>query len=160
MLAAAGVGVRAVRPLGARPRTITRQINKVTYLASPSLGWPDLRAGRVRVARCCSPAPPGGVPESGQAALWAASALIGDELTTEVAAILHQVTGHTYTFDHDPLTRTLIGTETVIVEQDTVIDAELVLAPLVASWFDPAAHIASVSVDEPAAVVDEDATRR
>ena len=156
VLAAAGWGfVQFARWAHARA-TITRQINKVTYLASPSLGWPDLRAGRVRVARCCYPRREAAFPKVVKLLYGQHPRFIGDELTTEVADILHQVTGHTYMFDHDPLTRTLIGTETEIVEHDTVIDAEMVLAPLVASWFDPAAHIASVSVDEPAAVVDED----
>ena len=76
---------------------------------------------------------------------------------TEVTAILHEITGHTYTLEHDPLTRTLIATETVTADdRDAVDDAETVLAPLVASWFDAAAHIASVTVDKPALVIDED----
>jgi len=136
--------------------TITRQLNKVTFLASPALGWPDLRAGRVRVMRCGYPRRQKAFPKVVKLLYGQHPRSVGDELTTEVTAILHEVTGHTYTLDHDALTRTLVATETVIVEQDTVVDAETVLAPLVASWFDAAAHIASVTVDKPALVVDED----
>ena len=35
---------------------ITRQLNTVTYLLSPILGWTDFRGGRVRAGRCRYPA--------------------------------------------------------------------------------------------------------
>ncbi|MDY6871861.1 MAG: FtsK/SpoIIIE domain-containing protein [Actinomycetota bacterium] len=129
---------------------ITRQLNKVTFLASPGLGWPDLRAGRVRVLRCAYPRGRAAFPKVVKLLYGQHPRSVGDELTSELAAVLHQVTGHTYTFDHDPLARALVATESVVVDHDTVSDAESVLAPLVVSWFDAAAHIASVSVDTPA----------
>ena len=131
--------------------TITRQLNTVTFLASPGLGWPDLRAGRVRVLRCAYPRGQAAFPKVVKLLYGQHPRAVSEELTSELAAVLHEVTGHTYTFDHDPLARALIATESVIVEHDTVSDAESVLAPLVVSWFDAAAHIASVSVNEPAA---------
>lgn len=135
---------------------ITRQLNKVTFLASPGLGWPDLRAGRVRVLRCAYPRGQAAFPKVVKLLYGQHPRSVGDELTSELAAVLHEVTGHTYTFDHDPLARALIATESVIVDHDTVSDAESVLAPLVVSWFDAAAHIASVSVDTPAADTETD----
>ena len=167
LLAAAGFGfIQFARWAYARG-TITRQLNKVTFLASPALGWPDLRAGRVRVMRCCYPRRRKAFPKVVRLFYSQHPRSVGDELTGEVTAILHEVTGHTYTLEHDALTRTLIATQTVIVEQqDAVVDAEAVLAPLVASWFDAAAHIASITVDKPALVdgedgnlVDEEGTR-
>jgi hypothetical protein len=144
--------------------SITRQLNKVTFLASPALGWPDLRAGRVRVLRCAHPRGQSAFPKVVKLLYGQHPRSVGEELTDEIAAVLHEVTGHTYTFNHDPLARALIATETVIVEEDVVVDAESVLAPLVVSWFDAAAHIASVTVDKPAVVdaadnLDEEGTR-
>lgn len=138
---------------------ITRQINQVTFLASPALGWPDLRAGRVRVMRCAYPR--GDKPFPKRVKLFYAQhpRAVGDELAAEVAAVLHQVTGRTYTVEHDLLTRTLIGNQSEVIEQDTEeMNAENVLAPLVASWFDPAACIAALTVTKPLAV-DEDSAR-
>ena len=135
--------------------SITRQLNKVTFLASPALGWPDLRAGRVRVLRCAHPRGQSAFPKVVKLLYGQHPRSVGEELTAEIAAVLHEVTGRTYAFDHDPLARALIATETVMVEEDVVVDAELVLAPLVVSWFDAAAHIASVTVDKP--VVDDGA---
>lgn len=129
--------------------SITRQLNKVTFLASPALGWPDLRSGRVRVLRCAHPRGQSAFPKVVKLLYGQHPRTVGEELTAEIAAVLHEVTGHTYTFDHDPLARALIATETVIVEEDVVVDAESVLAPLIVSWFDAAAHIASVTVDKP-----------
>ena len=65
-----------------------------------------------------------------------------------MAAVLLEVTGHTYTVENNAWTRTLVATHHVPAEQaDTGDDAERVLAPLVASWFDAAAHIAALSID-------------
>jgi hypothetical protein len=136
--------------------TITRQLNEVTFLASPALGWPDLRAGRVRAVRCSYPHGAAAFPKVVKLLYGQHPRSVGEELTAEIAAVLHEVTGHVYVFDHDPLTRALLATETVIVEQDVAVDAESVLTPLVLSWFDAAAHIASVTVDKAApAVVDD-----
>ena len=133
---------------------ITRQLNKVTFLVSPALGWPDLRAGRVRVLRCAHPRGQSAFPKVVKLLYGQHPRSVGEEITAEIAAVLHEVTGHTYTFDHDPLARALIATETVLVEEDVVVDAESVLAPLVVSWFDAAAHVASVTVNK---VVEDDA---
>jgi DNA segregation ATPase FtsK/SpoIIIE, S-DNA-T family len=157
LLAAAGFGFAQFARWAYARGTITGQLNKVTFLASPALGWPDLRAGRVQVMRCCYPRRQKAFPKVVKLFYSQHPRSVGEEITTEVTAILHEVTGHTYALHHDALTRSLIATETVIVdEQDTIVDAEAVLAPLVASWFDAAAHIASVTVDKPALVVDED----
>lgn len=133
---------------------VTRQINKITFLISPALGWPDLRAGRVRVERCAHPRGKPAFPKVIKLLYGQHPRSVGEELTAEIAAVLHEVTSHTYVFEHDPLARALTATETVVVEEDVVIDAESVLAPLVASWFDAAAHIASVTVDKTAPVLD------
>lgn len=129
---------------------ITRQLNKVTFLATPALGWNDPRAGRVRVLRCAYPRGQPPFPKVVKLLYGQHPRAIVDEVLAEIAAVLQEITGHTYTFDHDPLTRALIATETVMVDEDTVVDAESVLSPLVASWFDAAAHIASVTVNKPA----------
>lgn len=136
---------------------ITGQINTVAYLAAPALGWPDLRAGRVKVMRCSYPRKATPFPKAvkllyGQHPRSGAVEMLGPDL----AAILNEVTGHTYAMEHDPLTRTFIATEAEFVEIDPVVDAEAVLAPLVGSWFDSAATILSVNVDRPAVVIDED----
>lgn len=128
---------------------ITQHMNQVTFLASPTLGWPDLRAGRVRAKQRRYP--------RSQRAFAARITLlyaqhprfIGDDITAEITTILHQVTGHTYALEHDPLTRSLTATETEVVTQDPILDAEAVLAPLVANWFDAAATLASVTVGDP-----------
>lgn len=133
---------------------ITRQLNKVTFLATPALGWNDPRAGRVRVLRCAYPRGEPPFPKVVKLLYGQHPRAIVDEVLAEIAAVLQEITGHTYTFEHDPLTRALIATETVMVDEDIVVDAESVLAPLVASWFDAAAHIASVTVNKAA---DEDA---
>ena len=156
VLAGAGFGFLQFARWAYARATITRQLNEVTFLISPTLGWPDLRAGRVRVIRCCYPRGERAFPTVVKLLYAQHPRSVGDELTAEVAEVLQQVTGHPYTLDHDPLTRALIGTEMVIVEQDPVIDAETVLAPLVVCWFDPAAQLVSVSVDKPALVVDDD----
>lgn len=136
---------------------ITRQINAIAYLASPSLGWQDFRAGRVRAVRY-------GHPRKGKPFPKVVKLLYGqhpralsvEALRAEIAEILNEVTDHTYVVEHDQLTRTLRATEADLVEQDPVVDAEAVLSPLVLSWFDAAAVIASVIVDKPTVVIDED----
>jgi DNA segregation ATPase FtsK/SpoIIIE, S-DNA-T family len=145
--------VQLVRWARARA-TITTQLNKVTFLASPVLGWPDLRAGRVRVMRCCYPRRHTAFPKVVTLVYSQHPRSIGEDITAEVAAILFEVTGHTYSLEHDALTRVLYATESMPAEDDdSGDDAETVLAPLVASWFDAAAHIASVTVDRPAPVL-------
>ncbi len=134
--------------------TITRQINQVTFLASPALGWPDPRAGRVKVLKCAYPRGEKAFPKVARLLYSQHPRAVGEELLAEISAVLREVTGRTYQFEHDMMARALIATETVIVEQDAVEDAQSVLAPLVASWFDAAAHIVSVVVSKP--VVDED----
>jgi DNA segregation ATPase FtsK/SpoIIIE, S-DNA-T family len=131
--------------------TIATQLNQVTVLASPALGWPDLRAGRVRVVRCCYPRRQTAFPKVVSLMYSQHPRSIGEDITAEVAAILFEVTGHSYVLENDVLTRVLYATESVPVEDDDGgDDAETVLAPLVASWFDAAADIASVTVDMPA----------
>ena len=157
LLGAAGYGFTQFARWAYARGTITRQVNKVTFLASFTLGWPDLRAGRVRVMRCGYPRRQKAYPKVVKLFYSQHPRAIGDDLTAEIVAILHEVTGHAYTLEHDPLTRTLLATETVTGDdRDTVDDAETVLAPLVESWFDAAAHIASVTVDKPALVIDDD----
>ncbi len=134
--------------------TITRQLNKVTFLISPALGWTDPRAGRVRVQRCAYPRGQAAFPKVVTLLHNQQPRAVGDDHIAEIAAVLHDVTGHTYTIEHDPLARTLTATETVLVDEDVVVDAESVLTPLVVSWFDAAAHLASVTVDKPAVLVD------
>lgn len=135
--------------------TITRQLNEVTFLASPALGWPDPRAGRVRAVRCAYPHGAPAFPKVIKLLYGQHPRSVGEDLTAEIAAVLHEVTGHTYVFEHDPLARALLATETVVIEEDVVVDAESVLTPLVLSWFDAAAHIASVTVDKAPAVIED-----
>jgi hypothetical protein len=156
MLAAAGWAFVQFARWSRVRAAITRQINTVTFLVSPALGWPDFRAGRVRAVRCCYPHKQAAFPKVVKLCYGQHPRSVGADLSVEAGEILHQVTGHTYTFDHDPLRRTLIATETELNEQAPIIDAEAVLAPLVASWFDPAAAIASVTVSDPVVVIDED----
>ena len=129
---------------------ITRQLNRVTFLISPALGWSDLRAGRVRVQRCAYPRSQAPFPKVVKLFYCQHPRGVGEDLYAEVAAVLREITSRTYSVEHDPLARVLVATETVTVVEDPVIDAESVLAPLVISWFDAAAHIASVSVDKSA----------
>ncbi|HUO39806.1 MAG TPA: FtsK/SpoIIIE domain-containing protein, partial [Mycobacterium sp.] len=154
---AAGCGLWQFAGWARARAAITRQINTVTFLVSPVLGWPDLRAGRVRVVRCCYPRRQPAFPKVVKLVYSQHPRTVGDELAGEVGEVLHHVTGRTFVFDHDPLSRALIATETETVAQDTgTDDAEAVLAPLVAAWFDPAAHVAAVTVADPVIVVDED----
>ncbi|KEF94850.1 hypothetical protein K883_05274 [Mycobacterium sp. TKK-01-0059] len=157
LLVAAGYGFTQFAWWAYLRGTITRQINKVTYLASFTLGWTDdLRAGRVKVIRCAYPRRQKAFPKVIKLLYSQHPRAVGDDLLAEVAAVLREVTGHTYTLEHEALTRTLTATHTVTVDDhDAVDDAETVLAPLVASWFDAAAHIASVTVDTPAPAIDE-----
>ncbi|ORX14137.1 FtsK/SpoIIIE domain-containing protein [Mycobacterium xenopi] len=150
LLLAAGFGFAQFARWAYARHTITRQVNKVTFLASPALGWTDLRAGRVRVMRCCYPRRGKAFPKVVKLLYSQHPRSVGDELVNEVTAILREVTGRTYSLEHDALTRALIATETVIIEEtDSAADVESVLTPLVTSWFDAGAHIASVTVDTP-----------
>lgn len=141
---------------------VTRQINEITFLASPTLGWNDFRAGRVRVVKASCPRGAAPYPRVLKLLYGQHPRRIGEDLTREAAEILTQVTGRTYAFEHDALSRTLIGTETVLVEQAPELTAEVVLEPLVAHWFDAPsagakkASIVAVSVAEPKIVIDED----
>ncbi|MCH9731975.1 MAG: cell division protein FtsK [Actinomycetia bacterium] len=132
-------------------RAITDQLNEITVLCSPALGWNDFRSGRVRALRCAYPRRGPAFPKVIKLLYSGHPLEVSEEFTAATAAVLAQVTGHTYTFDHDPHTRSLIGTETVIEHRDPVLDAEAVLAPLVWSWFDAAAGIISITVADPAA---------
>lgn len=134
---------------------ITGQINRVTFLASPALGWSDPRAGRVKVLRCEYPRGEKAFPKVIRLVYSQHPRAVGDEMLAEIRAVLDEVTGHTYQLEHDMMARSLIATEVVVVEHDAVEDAESVLAPLVVSWFDAAAQIVSVRVSPP--VIDEDA---
>lgn len=127
---------------------ITRSINEITFLTSPALRWPDLRTGRVRPSRRRYPRGAKPFPKVVTLLYGQHPSEVSDELIAELAAILRQITGHTYTLDHDPMTRTLVATDTVLTETDTVVDAESVLAPLVVSWFDAAAYITAVTIDD------------
>lgn len=148
LLAAAGFGFAQFARWAYARTTITRQLNKVTFLASPTLGWPDLRAGRVRVVRCCYPRRHKAYPKVVELLYSQHPRSMGAELISEVTQILHEITGHTYTIEHHALTRSLLATQTTTVDQDSGVDAEAVLAPLVASWFDTSAHLASVTIDK------------
>ena len=138
---------------------ITAVLNIVTFLASPALGWPDLRGGRIKATRRSFPRGDKAFPVIVTLAYSQHPRAVGEDITSEVAAILLEVTGHTYTIENEALTRTLVATHHVPTEDAASgDDAEAVLAPLVASWFDAAAHIAAVTVDSPAPVpVDDDA---
>lgn len=141
---------------------VTRQINEITFLASPSLGWNDFRAGRVRVVRANCPRNEAPYPKVVKLFYGVHPRHAGDDLTREAGEILTQVTGRTYVFDHDPLTRTLTATETLLVEENPQLTAEVVLEPLVSHWFDAPsagakkASIIAVDVAEPVIVIDED----
>lgn len=136
---------------------ITAALNRVTFLVSPTLGWPDVRAGRVKGSRCHVPRR--GAAFAGVVTLHYSQhpRSVGDDLTAEVAAVLLEETGQRYTIENRSLTRTLVATHHVPGE-DTQADAdvETVLAPLVAFWFDAAAQITSVVVADPAPVVDDE----
>lgn len=139
---------------------IARQIASITYLCSPALGWSDLRGGRVLASNRTYP--PRRAPFPGTVTLFYGQHPRGvtEDVIGEVSAALTQITTRTYRIDHDPLRRTLMATETEIVTHDPVLDGSAVLAPLVASWFDPAAHLVTVRVsraDEDDAAADEDA---
>lgn len=133
---------------------ITKQINKITFLGSPALGWPDPRAGRVKALQCAYPRGEKAFPKVVQFLYSQHPRAVGEETLAELSAVLHEITGRTYQFEHDMLARALRATETLFVEQDPVVDAQSVLSPLVASWFDASAHIVSVVMGKP--VVDED----
>lgn len=73
VLAAAGLGVRAVRPLGARPRN-HHPPDQQGHLPGVAVAGMARSARRSRAGGAVLlPAPRGGFPKSGQAALWAAS---------------------------------------------------------------------------------------
>ncbi|MFL0176418.1 FtsK/SpoIIIE domain-containing protein [Mycobacterium sp. SMC-13] len=133
---------------------ITSQINKITFLATPALGWPDPRAGRVKPVKCAYPRGEKAFPSVVRLLYSKHPREVSDEMIAEISAVMTDITGHTYQFEHDMMTRSLTATEAVIVEQDPVEDAESVLGPMVALWFDAAARIVSVVVSPP--VVDED----
>lgn len=145
LAAAACAGWQFARWAIARGK-ITRQLNAVTVLISPTLGWNDLRSGRVRAMQCSYPhrAPP--FPKTVKLFYSGHARTVDEGVLAEVAAVLVEVTGRTYTLDHDPYKRHLVAAETVVLHEDPVVDAESVLAPLVSSWFDAAAHVVSVSV--------------
>lgn len=159
LVAVLGVGgwayVQFVRWAYARGK-ITRQINVITYLLSPALNWPDLRAGRVRAVTCCYPRGEDAYPAKVKLFYGQHPRNIGDELIAEVTTVLLDTTGHTYTLEHQPLTRTLLATESQVVEADPIGGAEAVLAPLVAFWFDTTATIPSIVMNDPPLVIDED----
>lgn len=130
---------------------ITAMLNKVTFLASPALGWPDLRAGRVKAKRCRIPRRGGAFPVILSLFYSEHPRSVGEDFTGEIVAILLEVTGQSYTIENNALTRTLVATHHVPAEDaEAGADAEAVLTPLVASWFDAGARIASVTVDDPA----------
>lgn len=144
--------------LWARARCeITRQINAVTYLASPMLGWTDLRAGRVRIVRCSYPRKEQPFPSQLKLLYGQHPRFIGDDLVRETREILVKLlSGRTYAIDHDQMTRTLTASWTEIVERDPAVTAEAVLSPLVHSWFDNSARVVSVTMAEPVIVIDEE----
>lgn len=136
---------------------IARQIAEVTFLVTPLLGWRDLRSGRVRVTKRAYPRVgkpfPRGITMFYGSHPRAMDAVVVEEVLTQI----HQVTGHDYVIEHDPQTRTLTAQETEIVVVDPVLDGAAVLAPLVAEWFDPTAHLSDVTVS-PAAAAPEAAS--
>ncbi|WP_292974826.1 FtsK/SpoIIIE domain-containing protein [Mycobacterium sp.] len=135
---------------------ITVAMNRVTFLVSPTLGWPDLRAGRVTASRCHVPRKGAGFAGIVTLHYSQHPRSVGDDMTAEVSAVLLDVTGQNYAIENRVLTRTLVATHHVPGEEiETGDDAEIVLAPLVASWFDAAAQITAVSVDTARPVVDD-----
>lgn len=129
--------------------SVTGQINRVTFLASPTLGWTDLRAGRVQVVRRGYPRGASAFPKTVKLLYSNHPRFVGDDVISEISEVLHQVTGRTYAITHDPFARILLAEESMAVVADPIGEAESVLGPLVASWFDASAHIESVSTDDP-----------
>lgn len=125
---------------------ITRQLNTVTYLLSPILGWTDFRGGRVRAGRCRYPRGQRAYPATVTLFYAQSERGIDQEYLDEVAATLGDVTGRVYALSHDRMRCTLIATETEApAEADPRSEAEELLEPLVASWFDAAASIVSIT---------------
>lgn len=137
---------------------IAAALNRVTFLVSPTLGWPDFRAGRVKASRCHVPRRGKAYPGLVTLHYSQHPRSVGDDMTAEVAAVLLEVTGQSYTIENQSLTRTFVATRHVpIGDAESGDDAESVLTPLVASWFDAAAQITSVIVDAPAPTAGGDA---
>lgn len=135
---------------------INRQINRVTFLASPALGWTDVRAGRVQAVRCSYPPKAVPFPKVVKLLYGQHPRHMGDDVLREIAEVLEQVTGRNYVVDHQPLTRMLLATQVEVCDQDPELTAHAVLEPLVANWFDATASIVSVTVDEPTVIIDGD----
>lgn len=135
---------------------ITRQVNRVTFLASPALGWTDLRAGRVQAVSRCYPRGAAAFPKVVKLFYSQHPRFVDDGVFGEIAEVLYQVTGRTYAIEHDPFGRVLIATESQAVAEDPIGDAEAVLGPLVSSWFDASASIESVKASEPSAAATDD----
>lgn len=140
---------------------ITQQINQVTALTAPTLGWNELRAGRVKTTERAYPRGEKPYPKTIQAFYAQHPRMIGVGEIDEVGQVLTSVTGRTYACNNDMLTKTLVFTDMVITEEEnTQSDAEAVLIPLVLSWFDASARIAHITVeDAPAADLIDTATQ-
>lgn len=149
LLAVAGYGYSQYVQWAVAQVQIARQIAAITFLVSPRLAWRDLRSGRVRAIKRAYPR--GGTPFPRVICLHYGqhSSSVDAEAIEGIGAVLTEVTGRHYVFDHDPLTRTLTATEAPPSGVDPVPASTAVLAPLVASWFDPGAKLSLVQVTDP-----------
>ncbi|SIJ21739.1 cell division protein FtsK [Mycobacteroides abscessus subsp. abscessus] len=135
----------------ARARSaITGLVNRIGYLSAPTLAWTDLRSGRVKVLSRAYPRKAAPFPKVLELLYGQHPRHLGDEQIAEVEQLLALVTGHTYRVENVVLAKKLRAVETVIPDEETAaLDAEAVLAPLVASWFDASASIVNVAVADP-----------
>lgn len=146
--AAMGCGLyQFIRWANARS-AITGQINTASYLLASMLGWTDYRSGRVRDTQRRYPNGSGPYASIITLRYNAAPLSVGADLTRHVADVLQDITGRTYTVQNEAACRTLIATETTVIDEAVVVNAETVLCPLVGSWFDAAAQIRSVHMSE------------
>ncbi|SKT85370.1 FtsK/SpoIIIE domain-containing protein [Mycobacteroides abscessus] len=130
---------------------LAQQINRIAFLTGPTLGWPDLRGDRVRVLQRSLLRGEPAFPKVLELLYAQHPRDIGADQTIEVEHILLTVTGRTYQLTNEILTKKLVAIETVLCDEETDRqDAETVLAPQVAAWFDTTARIINVEVcDEP-----------
>lgn len=128
---------------------ITRQINQITALTAPTLGWNELRAGRIKAIERVYPRGEKPYPKTIHAYYTQHPRSVGVGDIDEVGQVLTSITGHTYACTNEMLTKTLVFTDMVITEEEnTQSDAEAVLIPLVLSWFDASARIAHLKVED------------
>lgn len=128
---------------------ITQQINQITALTALTLGWNELRAGRVKAVERVYPRGETPYPKTIHAFYSQHPRQVGVAEIDEVGQLLTSITGRTYACNNEMLTKTLVFTDMVITEEEnTQSDAEAVLIPLVLSWFDASARIAHIKVED------------